>query len=199
MAELLGYLPIVATAFGIPQYLPQLVKLRATRDTAGVSWSWAILTSLDNAAWLGYFVASGYRTAMVPATCATLLAGLVAGLLSVRGCATVRAALPIGAWAALLVAAFAVAGRTGLGALLTGAFVIQVVPSLWTAYRTARPTGVAGGTWLLVFGELSCWLAYGLYRSDPRLIVLGSTGVTASILMLARIRAVTRVCGVPAA
>jgi hypothetical protein len=41
---------------------------------------------------------------------------------------------------------------------------------------------------LLILGELSCWLAYGLYRSDPRLVVLGVGGVTASVLMLARVR-----------
>src|SRR5262249_47529468 len=33
-----------------------------------------------------------------------------------------------------------------------------------------------------------CWLAFGLHKSDPRLITLGTTGVTASALMLARIR-----------
>jgi len=40
---------------------------------------------------------------------------------------------------------------------------------------------------LLILGELSCWLAFGLHKSDPRLITLGTTGVTASALMLARI------------
>jgi hypothetical protein len=87
----------------------------------------------------------------------------------------------------MLVAAYLVLGRTGLGALLTAAFVVQVAPSIWTAYRTEHPTGLASGTWLLILGELSCWLTFGLYKSDPRLIALGLTGVTASTLMLARI------------
>ena len=52
--------------------------------------------------------------------------------------------------------------------------------------------GVSGGTWLLIFCELSCWMSFGFYKSDPRLIILGCTGVTASILMLSRIAA-TRV------
>jgi hypothetical protein len=63
----------------------------------------------------------------------------------------------------------------------------QVAPSLWAAYRTARPTGISSGTWLLILGELSCWLVFGLYKSDPRLIALGVTGVIASTLILARI------------
>jgi hypothetical protein len=94
----------------------------------------------------------------------------------------------IGAWAALLATGFTVAGRTGLGTLLTAAFVLQVTPSIWTAYRTEHPTGLSRGTWMLVLGELSCWTIFGVHKSDPRLIVLGFTGVTASTLMLARIR-----------
>jgi hypothetical protein len=41
---------------------------------------------------------------------------------------------------------------------------------------------------MLILGELACWLIFGLHESDPRLITLGVTGVTASALMLARIR-----------
>jgi hypothetical protein len=188
MEPLLGYLPIVAAAFGVPQYLPQIIKLSATRDTAGLSWSWAALTSLNNAAWLGYFALSSYWTAIVPSGAATLLAGAIAVVLARRGHATVRAAVPICAWVALLAGGYAVGGRAGLGTLLTAASIVQVAPSLWAAYRTARPTGVARGTWLLILGELSCWTVFGLYRSDTRLVVLGITGVTASLLMLARLR-----------
>jgi hypothetical protein len=90
------------------------------------------------------------------------------------------------AWAGLLAAAAIVGGRIGLGTLLAAASIVQVTPSLWTAYRTAQPTGISQGTWALVFGELSCWFTFGLWKTDPRLIILGATGVLASLLMLAR-------------
>jgi hypothetical protein len=122
-----------------------------------------------------------------------LLSGTVAIMLVRRGQGAARPAILISAWVGILIAGFAVAGRTGLGALLTGAFVLQVTPSIWTAYRTDRPTGISRGTWILILGELSCWAAFGLYQSDPRLIVLGFTGIAASLLMLARIRSVTAV------
>jgi uncharacterized protein with PQ loop repeat len=192
MGDLLDYLPIAAAAFAIPQFLPQLLKLRATDDTAGVSWSWATLTSVNNAAWFVYFALASYWTALVPAASATLLAGALATMLALRGQVKARPAVLISSWAALLIAGFTVAGRTGLGTLLTAAFVLQVTPSLWTAYRTAHPTGVARGTWLLILGELSCWTIFGVHQADPRLITLGITGVTASALMLARIHRTRR-------
>lgn len=193
MDALLDALPIAAAAFAIPQFLPQLRKLRATDDTAGVSWPWATLTSVNNAAWLAYFAASAYWAALVPASSATLLAGALAVMLARRGRATAQPAVLISVWVALLAVAFAVAGRSGLGTLLTAAFVVQVTPSVWTAYRTARPTGISQGTWLLILGELSCWTIFGVHKSDPRLIILGLTGVAASLLMLARIRRTTEI------
>ncbi len=41
---------------------------------------------------------------------------------------------------------------------------------------------------MLILGELSCWTIFGVHKSDPRLVTLGFTGVTASALMLTRIR-----------
>ncbi|MEU4221656.1 hypothetical protein [Actinoplanes sp. NPDC026623] len=188
MGHLFDSLPLIATAFGIPQYLPQIAKLRRTRDPAGVSWSWAALAAVNNAAWFGYFASAGYRTALVPATAATLLATTVAVLLAGLGRAGVRSAAWVGGWAGLLAGAAAVAGTRVLGLLLAAAAMVQVMPSIVTAYRTRRPSGVSAGTWRLTLGEVSCWAAYGLYRCDPRLIALGVTGIVASVLMLARVR-----------
>jgi uncharacterized protein with PQ loop repeat len=187
MIDALDCIPIAAAAFAVPEFLPQLRKLRATRDTAGISWSWATLASLNNAAWIAYFALEHDWTALVPSSSATVLAGSLAVLLSIRGQAMLRPAVLIATWAAMLVVAYLILGRDGFGALLTVAFAVQVAPSLWTAYRTTRPTGISSGTWLLILCELSCWLTFGLYKSDPRLIALGLTGVTASALMLARI------------
>ena len=188
MIDVLDYAPIAAAAFAVPQFLPQIRKLRATHDTAGVSWSWAALTSLNNAAWIAYFALARYWTALIPSSSATLLAGTLAVMLTRLRRARPLQSVLIGTWAAALITAYAIAGRTGLGTLLTAAFIMQATPSVWTAYRTAHPTGVASGTWLLILGELTCWLTFGLHKSDPRLITLGTTGVIISVLMLARIR-----------
>jgi len=187
MIRLLDYTPVAAACFAIPEFLPQIRKLAAVGDGAGVSWPWAVLTALNNAAWLAYFSLSRDWTALIPAASATLLASVLAVLLTRRGQHRSRTAVLISAWAATLAGSYALAGRAGLGTLLTAAFLIQVTPQVWTAYVTARPTGVSAGTWLLISGELSCWLIFGLYKSDPRLIALGATGLAASMLMLGRI------------
>jgi uncharacterized protein with PQ loop repeat len=184
---MLDYLPFAAAAFAIPQFLPQIARLRTTGDTTGVSWPWAALTSVNNAAWLTYFTLAHYWTALVPSISATVLAGALAAMLSLRAKLRPRSLAAVVSWAALLVATFALAGRAGLGTLLTGAFILQVTPSIWTAYRTARPTGISRGTWALILAELSCWLAFGLHQSDPRLVVLGCSGVAAASLVLGRI------------
>ena len=199
MHAIFSLLPLVAAILAVPQFLPQLARLRRTGETAGVSWSWAALTSINNAAWAVYFALSGFWTALVPASSATILAGVLAVMLSRRGAGFPRrpAALVL-AWTALLITAAGLSGRAGLGTALTAAFALQVTPSVWTAYRADHITGIAAGTWLLIFGELLCWGVFGIYQSDPRLIVLGATGVTASLLVLAR-AARPRVSRAPAA
>jgi hypothetical protein len=54
-------------------------------------------------------------------------------------------------------------------------------------YRSRDTAGVSRATWLLIFGELLCWGVFGIHEADPRLIVLGATGVIASLLVLARV------------
>jgi uncharacterized protein with PQ loop repeat len=183
----LDYAPIAATCFAVPEFLPQIRKLAATGDTSGLSWSWIALTSVNNAAWIAYFALARYRTALVGSSISIAFAGTLAMMMTLRGQARPRPVTMICAWAAMLAAAYGFAGRAGLGTLLTVAFILQVAPSLWAAYRTSHPTGISAGTWLLILGELTCWLIFGLHKYDPRLITLGSCGVTVSTLMLARI------------
>jgi uncharacterized protein with PQ loop repeat len=188
MRTVFALLPLAAACLAVPQFLPQLARVRRAGSTAGVSWSWAALTSVNNAAWLGYFALSGFWTALVPAVSATLLSGQLAIVLARRSGGTPkRPMVLVSAWAVVLLSAVAAFGRTGLGSALAVAFVLQVTPSVWTVYRSPDTAGVSRGTWLLIFGELFCWGVFGIHEADPRLIVLGATGVAASLLVLARV------------
>jgi hypothetical protein len=66
--RLLDFAPIAAACFAVPEFLPQIRKLAATHDTSGLSWSWAALTSVNNAAWIGYFTLARYWTALIPSS-----------------------------------------------------------------------------------------------------------------------------------
>jgi hypothetical protein len=52
MQTVFASLPLVAAVLTVPQFLPQLARVRSAGTVAGVSWSWAALTSVNNAAWL---------------------------------------------------------------------------------------------------------------------------------------------------
>jgi uncharacterized protein with PQ loop repeat len=180
-------LPVLAAGFAVPQFVPQILKLRRTNDTAGLSTLWALLTGINNGAWFGYFAASRYWFALLPASSAALLGGGLGIMLSRRHSITFRSKVVIGVWIVVLAAAASLDRRL-LGATLTGAFLVQVIPAVTTAYRTRHPTGIARGTWLLVLGELSCWVVFGAAQHDGPLIVLGTTGVISALLMLNRTR-----------
>src|SRR6202012_4133146 len=85
MRMVFASIPLVAAFLAVPQFLPQLAKVSRAGTVAGVSWSWAALTSVNNAAWLAYFALSGFWTALVPAISATVLSGWLAVVLARRG------------------------------------------------------------------------------------------------------------------
>jgi uncharacterized protein with PQ loop repeat len=184
--QLLTLAPVLAGVFAIPQFVPQLRIALTNQDISAVSWTWAALTSVNNAAWCAYFVLSRYWTALIPGAAVTILAGALAVQLARRGNTTNGGTTLIIAWSGLMAIVAAGFGRAPLGALLVAAFALQIAPALWTAYRTRHPAGISRGTWLLILAELTCWGLYGIRTSDPRLITLGSLGVIASTLMLVR-------------
>jgi uncharacterized protein with PQ loop repeat len=186
-------LPLVAAVLAVPQFLPQLIKVRRAGSMAGVSWSWAALTAVSNGGWLAYFTMSQLWTGLVPAVAACVLSGWLAAVLAQRlGGMPVRPALLALAWAGVLVATTVAFGRVGLGSAMAVAFTVQMTPPVLTVYRSADTSGVALGTWWMIFGELTCWGVFGLHEHDSRLIVLGATGVVASLLVIGRVAVARR-------
>src|SRR5262245_28100655 len=84
ISSVLDYVPIAAAAFAVPQFLPQILRMQATGDATGVSWSWAMLTSANNATWIVYVALSPYWATLVASCPAALLAGALATMLARR-------------------------------------------------------------------------------------------------------------------
>lgn len=182
--SVIDVMPLVATVAAVPQLLPQLLRLIRSRRPDGVSPAWASLTAVNNMGWFAYFTSTGLWTAMVPSATCSLLAGAIVAALAGAG-ARVRSGAAVGAaWLSVLAGALMVAGPSGLGAVLTVAFLLQVTPSLRSAWRTASPVGVSRVTWGLIGVEVLCWGTVGVLDARPPLIVLGATGSVAVAAML---------------
>jgi len=118
-----------------------------------VSTTWPAIGLTSNIGWFVYFVHEA------------LWVSLLAPLDAATGCAVTLWALArtgrllggsylrgIG-FGSVLVATTAVAGWTTLGVALGLSFGVMMVPTLWTAYRTAHPSGISPGTWWLGVAE----------------------------------------------
>ena len=84
-----------------------------------------------------------------------------------------------------------IGGAGALGVALGAAYGVQVAPAVWTAWRTASPSGVAGATWAMILVEAGLWGIYGVGHGDPATTVLAIVGSAAGVAMLTR-KAVVR-------
>ena len=101
---------------------------------------------------------------------------LLARALMRAGVSFARPVMLATVWGATLVVATMLAGWVFLGALLPIAYGLQVVPSIWSAYRTWAPSGVAVATWMTILVECVLWGVYGLARQDSALTTLSVIG-----------------------
>ena len=59
-------------------------------------------------------------------------------------------------------------------------------PSIWTAYRTHAPSGVAAATWALIGLEAALWGVYGIVHGDPAISAFAVIGSVAAAAILGR-------------
>jgi uncharacterized protein with PQ loop repeat len=177
---------LVASILAVGSLVPQAVRLLRTRDIVGVSVLWTALGTVTNLAWFAYALAR-QLWAGVPATLATaLFYGFLFVLLLRFGGRAGAAVLGGAAWAAFLTGVTLIGGWSALGAVLGVSYAIQVAPSLWTAWRTYAPTGIAPGTWVLFLVQVILWGYYGIEEHDWAIKGFALTGIVSSSLMLLR-------------
>ena len=177
---------IVASILAVGSLVPQAVRLLRTRDIVGVSVLWTALGTVTNLAWFAYALARGLW-AGVPATLATAgFYGFLFVTLVRFGGHAGAAVLGGTAWAVLLTGVTVIGGWSALGAVLGMSYAVQVAPSLWTAWRTYAPTGIAPGTWVLFFVQVILWGYYGAEEQDWAIKGFALTGIVSSLLMLLR-------------
>src|SRR5690554_5969126 len=193
MAQVLATIAVVlATILAGLSLVPQILKLVRTRDAAGVSATWPAIGFVTNAAWCAYLLQAG----LWPASISTML---MVVFYSVVMWGLARAGRSLGGsiargvlWTATLVAITAVGGWLALGTVLGFSQFLQVAPAIITAYRTARPTGIAPATWWIAGSEGLLWGYYGWFHGDVPIMIFAATYATTSALMLIRYYIVVR-------
>ena len=166
--------------------VPQLRRVLVTGDVGGVSASAAGLGAATEATWIGYTVTGGMWAA-VPEACLMLAANVLLLAALVRAGVDIRRAAVAGlVWLSILGATAAAGGPTALAAVLAVAYAVEVAPAVWSAYRSAAPTGVSPATWTLVGIEALLWGVYGVGHGDPANISFGVIGTFAAVAILIR-------------
>jgi hypothetical protein len=176
-----------ATLLAVAGVVPQVRRLARCRDLAGVSVLGPMIGLVSEITWASYLLDAELWSAaigpvMMLATNGALLvsAGRAGGRF---GGAMAAAAL----WGVGMTAIGLAGGWATVGTALGVAYAVQVGPCVWSAYRTAAPTGVAATAWLANLGEGVLWATYGASRGNHALVLVGLVEAGAAVAILARI------------
>lgn len=182
----------IATLLAAIGGVPQIRRILRTRDVRGVSFSMVTLNAASEAGWFTHFAGRG-QWAAVPASFVIIATYSALALSLARAGVSARRPVSTGAcWAAVLIGSRFSIGPVGLATLLAGTKVVQVTPQVWTAWRTARPTGISPTMWTIAVIEAALWAVYGVACADVALVTLGAVGVVAGIAVLARVLTIPR-------
>jgi uncharacterized protein with PQ loop repeat len=187
MNEILANIAVVAATMGTIAFLvPQISKLIRTGDSSGVSTTWASLGLVTNVGWAAYLSSQGFWIAIL-APIFTIVAYALTMWALVRTGRDPRQSYLLGAvWGVLLTATALVAGWTALGVVLGLSYGVMLTPSVWTAFRTANPSGISPGTWRIGIVEALLWGYYGWFHADIGILTFSVVGLVGSMLMLTR-------------
>ena len=191
-ATLAALAVVVATILGVTALIPQIVKLVRTGDPAGISATWPAIGLVSNAAWSAYLIQAGLWPASISTSSMIGFYALVLWALRPAGAPLRRPVVRGIVWGAVLAMITAGAGWFVLGTVLGFSQFIQMAPAIWTAYRTAIPSGISAVTWWISGIEGTLWGYYGWYHGDIPVMIFAATFFTTAVLMLARYHAVVR-------
>lgn len=176
-----------AVAVGLCAAWRQVLRMRRTRSTEGVSWPSAVLGVVCVTVWLTYGVVADDAVQMVNNTLALLAAAALCALLLAYARPRVWPALTVAAAAAAAVgAAWLGAGAVGVAAAASALSIAKMLPQLRLALSSASLFGLC--PWSTLLGLLSAvlWLGYGLSVTDVAVTVTSFVAAGLSTVVTAR-------------
>ncbi len=185
---LLPGLGLLAAALGAWTTVPQIIRIRRTRTSTGVSAGAAVLSAMTSLAWLGYGIVRADLVQLL-ANVVGVVGSLAVTTLVLRhsGGRVLPAATGILGWAAVVVGLTA-AGRVDLvTAAATTIAVLRNLPQVRLALRRGvdllplSPAGLAIGT-----VSSGCWVVYGFGVHQGAVWSTALAGTAGGLLVLAR-------------
>jgi uncharacterized protein with PQ loop repeat len=192
LADALGW---TAAACVVALHLPQVHRTVVQGRTAGVPSSRAWVAIAVSLVWLGYGLYGGGAVQVVlNGTCLALNGLLLTRLVRSRREALCGAALT-GLGAAAVVAVGSTAGMLALGVIGAAVGTVVYLPQLLALRTAAHADGVSPLSLWLQGVSGSCWIGYGVLRSEavvwaPNVAVLLVTAWTLVLLRDRRARPV---------
>jgi hypothetical protein len=177
---------VLAVASSIGFLIPQIVKLVRTRDSAGVSSTWPALGFVINVGWFVYLISQQLWISVLAPFVTFISYGVTLWALRRTGRDLSNSYIRGALGAVTLIAVGWAGGWVVLGVVLGLSYGFMVAPSIWTAFRTAIPTGISPLTWWLGLAEALLWGYYGWFHSDRGIVTFMVVGVIGSGLMLIR-------------
>jgi len=189
---------ILSTGLAVAFELPQWLRLRKTRSSAGVSLPSITNTTISTFAWLVYGL--HLHDLWVTTTAAAGLPVLLVTLIAVVRTGIKPDGMWIPAlWTGILLATVAMhPWAPGLLPAVLGASILwYVTPAVITAWRSSDVTGLASGTWLLLILDATIVGTYGLLAHVAGYLYYSIIASTGALLVLARLHlARQHPCGV---
>lgn len=180
---------VVANVMGAGMAYPQASRIVRHRTTAGVSGVWAGVSLSMNLWWLAYGVTEGlWGLVPVSAVAAVLYAVIIVAYVRTVG----RRALP-GVVSGLFLLGmvplpFLLLGGWNVAGLAIGlCYGLQLVPAVVAACRSRELHGLSPSTWIMAWIEAVIWLGYGLTVADAALLAGGASGTIMAAIILARL------------
>lgn len=185
-ATLANIAVVLATISTAAFLVPQIAKLVRTRDTSGLSTTWPAMGFVINVGWFVYMISQNLWASIAPpfiTFCAYTITLWALRRAGTNLTSAYRRGLTTGV---ILSAIGLIGGWEVLGVTLGISYGVVLAPSLWSAYRTPNPSGIAPLTWWIGATEALLWGYYGWFHSDKGIMTFMVVGVTSSALMLAR-------------
>lgn len=187
MTETLANIAVVLATISTATFLlPQIIKLVRTKNTEGISTTWPALGFAVNVGWFTYMISQELWISIAPPLITFAAYGVTLWALRRAGTDITPSYIRGIAAAVILAGVAVVGGWKVLGIGLGLSYGLVIAPSIWTAYRTALPSGIAPLTWWIGAIEALLWGSFGWYHSDRGILTFMFVGVTASALMLIR-------------